>query len=468
VLIVVLVMLVVLTSLALVMARSARTDATGAAGQLARLQAQAASDAGLVYLRSVVRGQTQVPTDTSIEREAVPVGSGYFWFLKHDRNQQAQLSSVMVNQTFGLNDEAGKLNINAVNGTTLARLPNMTTELAAAIVDWRDGNDEPLASGAESAYYLSLATPYRAKNAPFTTLDELLLVKGFTRQLLYGVDRNRNLIVDQGETDSSLPNTSSIQILGQDLGLADYLTVYGPSNQGGQAGQDGQAGQGNQQSINVNQFGHNGRLRALLLQQIDGARVPVIMDAVNANRPYQNVIDFYFKTGLTLEEFKKIIGRLVTNENPNAGAALVNINSAPKAVIAALGQLTDSDADAIIAQRDTSTGFTDLTPLIEILSREAAVSVGGAFTTASHTVSADIVACDASGRAFYRAWVVMDMQTGAVRYYRNITSLGWPLDPQILADLRAGGLAPSSSPVTSGNLLSRSTGDARISLLEGR
>jgi hypothetical protein len=40
--------------------------------------------------------------------------------------------------------------------------------------------------GAESDYYLSLEQPYRAKNAPFVSPFELLLVKGITRDIFYG------------------------------------------------------------------------------------------------------------------------------------------------------------------------------------------------------------------------------------------------------------------------------------------
>jgi type II secretory pathway component PulK len=61
----------------------------------------------------------------------------------------------------------------------------MGAELAASIVDWRDADDEVTSGGAESEYYLLLADPYYCKNAPFETLDELLLVKGATRDLLF-------------------------------------------------------------------------------------------------------------------------------------------------------------------------------------------------------------------------------------------------------------------------------------------
>ncbi len=126
-------------------------------------------------------------------------------------------------QRFGVIDEGGKLNINsfiALDQTgellynALLQIPNMTEDIAAAIVDWVDADDETRAGGAESSDYLSLSSPYKAKNGPLNTLDELLLVKGVTPDLLYGGDRNRNGIFDEGESST-------------DRGWSEYLTVYG-------------------------------------------------------------------------------------------------------------------------------------------------------------------------------------------------------------------------------------------------
>ena len=56
------------------------------------------------------------------------------------------------------------------------------------------------AQGAEDDYYMSLPEPYHCKNAHFDSVDELLLVKGVTPQLLYGYDHNHNGIIDNQET----------------------------------------------------------------------------------------------------------------------------------------------------------------------------------------------------------------------------------------------------------------------------
>jgi general secretion pathway protein K len=68
-------------------------------------------------------------------------------------------------------------------------------ELTAALIDWLDTGDDPYkeihtdgkslpVSGAENLYYQSLAQPYRCKNGPLETLQELSLIKGFTPEII--------------------------------------------------------------------------------------------------------------------------------------------------------------------------------------------------------------------------------------------------------------------------------------------
>ncbi len=70
-----------------------------------------------------------------------------------------------------------------------------------AIVDWIDTDERESDNGAESSYYQGLKKPYECRNGPIRYIEELLLVKGVTPELLFGE--------------------------GEQKGLADYLTVYG-------------------------------------------------------------------------------------------------------------------------------------------------------------------------------------------------------------------------------------------------
>ncbi len=138
----------------------------------------------------------------------------------------ALLGPGQYEQRAALTDEGGKLNINAMAAqdrdgqvlyNALMQLPGVTEDVADAIVDWVDADDNARAAGAESSYYQSLSSPYRCKNGPLNSLDELLLVKGVTPGLLYGNDRNRNGVQDGNEGEGGA----------FDRGLSDYLTVYG-------------------------------------------------------------------------------------------------------------------------------------------------------------------------------------------------------------------------------------------------
>lgn len=114
---------------------------------------------------------------------------------------------------FGLVDESSKFNLNALPGfdldeeqqrDVLLALPDMTIEIADAILDWIDDDEQPRQYGAENEYYGTLNPPYEAKNAPLETLDELLQIRGITPELLFGEDANRNGVLDPPENDGDL------------------------------------------------------------------------------------------------------------------------------------------------------------------------------------------------------------------------------------------------------------------------
>lgn len=120
----------------------------------------------------------------------------------------------VVDPRFGLTDESSRLNLTALMqweahdpGTGregLMQLPGMTLELADALLDWMDADDEPRESGAESEHYERIESAAPPTNGMPTALEELLLVRGVTRELLFGADANRNGIVEEGEVNTSV------------------------------------------------------------------------------------------------------------------------------------------------------------------------------------------------------------------------------------------------------------------------
>lgn len=67
-------------------------------------------------------------------------------------------------------------------------------EIVDSIKDWIDADDSTSSYGAESSYYASLDPPYTAKNAPFDCIEELLMVKGITKEIFYGTKDKSGLV----------------------------------------------------------------------------------------------------------------------------------------------------------------------------------------------------------------------------------------------------------------------------------
>ncbi len=99
--------------------------------------------------------------------------------------------------------------------------------IVAAITDWVDGNDEEAGiEETENSYYLSLDPSYSCKNGPLEYLEELLLVRGITRELYYGSAETkglRALVTAHGYDGKININSAPAEILGAMEGMTDEL-----------------------------------------------------------------------------------------------------------------------------------------------------------------------------------------------------------------------------------------------------
>ncbi|MBU1419791.1 MAG: type II secretion system minor pseudopilin GspK [Proteobacteria bacterium] len=105
-----------------------------------------------------------------------------------------------------------------------------------ALIDWMDGGDGDGEEeyGAEDNYYRSLDPPYSCKNGPVESIEELLLVKGITRDLLYGTDERPPLapLLTAWENDGKINiNTADPLLLqslnqGMDKEIAEAMISY--------------------------------------------------------------------------------------------------------------------------------------------------------------------------------------------------------------------------------------------------
>ena len=143
-----------------------------------RAQADQYSRAGLDWVRGVLLEDAATSKFDSLDEGwAQPIAA-----LPVER---AVVSGVIT-------DEQGKFNLNnLLAGVKPSQLDidafkailssqGLAPELAEAVVDWIDGDDDlSSTASAENAYYLSLKRPYRAANDAMMQVEELYRVRGF-------------------------------------------------------------------------------------------------------------------------------------------------------------------------------------------------------------------------------------------------------------------------------------------------
>jgi type II secretory pathway component PulK len=339
---------------------------------------------------------------------------GRFSLVSLDHSQGAITGSVPLK--FGVTDETGKLNINAllaldssgrVLHDALMKLPNMTDEIAWSVVDWVDSNEEPSSGGAEDEYYMARQPAYKTKNAPLDSIEELLWVKGVTPSLLFGNDRNRNGRLDPGEDDGlgytagwapfltvysrernvdkdgnprinlngndmNQLQTDLVNAVGQDL--ATFIVGYrlfgsGSTNSGGGGGGKG----GGSATITVT--GSIGELQTAIQEALNNNTQPrqrvsslfALVDAavtftrqqMSDNGQMQQISVRVMSPLANRSQQVELLGKLLDKTTTQQGSELparVNVNTAPREVLLALPGLTEADVDAIIARRPQYTG----------------------------------------------------------------------------------------------------------------
>ncbi len=206
------------------------------------VQAREAADSGIEYIATMLGNRTDPALENLQHNPALFMGRTVVASPRLRGTARFTVIAPVEHSTtgnairYGLVDESAKLNLNLLLNmkltddqihTMLLNIPGMTIETADAILDWIDTDDTKRPYGAESEIYEGMNPPYRAKNGPLESLDELLMVQGVTPALLYGEDANRNGMLDPNEDDgdASPPVDNRNGVL--DLGWTTYLTAYG-------------------------------------------------------------------------------------------------------------------------------------------------------------------------------------------------------------------------------------------------
>ena len=183
-------LLIVLVAMTIILTQRMAVENMASANQLAQLQAEAVElGAEQFVIEQITVNSADAKTIYNIKSDpmaARPIGDGYFWILRPSADDPKQYD-------FGITDEASKINVNSASGSVLLMLPNMAQDIVDAITAWRSSTGPTSQNGAGDSYYMTLPDPYHCKGASLESVEELLLRRGNTTDLLFGQDLNHNL-----------------------------------------------------------------------------------------------------------------------------------------------------------------------------------------------------------------------------------------------------------------------------------
>ncbi len=348
----VLMVVLILTAFAVAMTTASRTEVHAALNQLHDAEAFTIAHGAVIF----TAGQLEEATGggATIPQLTVPPDT--------DANGWTQLGDGWFK--VDIIDTASRLNINTASAESLAKLPQLQSDpnIAAAIVDWRDPDDQPTIGqdmvGAESDYYQSLNPPYSAKNAPFDTVDELLLVRGITPDLLYGPPTGQaQQLPGQPSSRASRQLSQPLTSLGStqtSTPLAELVTTY---SREWNVASDGTP-RVNIKTASANdlqtRLGISARLAQALVQARgnNGANINSIADLLNV-------------PGFTRTVMQQI-GDKITVTNSQYREGVINVNTAPAEVLATIPGVDDTIYNAVIQWRQNGNTFTGLNDLFQL------------------------------------------------------------------------------------------------------
>lgn len=150
-----------------------------------------------------------------------------------DHSGRLQINSLLIKKedAWVVNEEQRKVWLNLLSAEEFELEEDEAANIVEAIIDWIDEDDEPLGfGGAESSYYQGLDIPYTPRNGPMEFVEELLLIRGITRELYYGTDETPgiwNLVTPYGRDGKININTADAMVLGALSELIDQDMVDG-------------------------------------------------------------------------------------------------------------------------------------------------------------------------------------------------------------------------------------------------
>lgn len=205
-LVVVLGFLILMSLITIGIVGAARTAATSASRELVRAQAQAAVESGVDYAVNALLSAQGFAPPILTKPEAVSVGG--FRVVVSVRPEHAK-----VDLNFA---DANLLSLLFVSGGADQKRADA---IAAAVEDWRDGDDLLYINGAERAQYVEAGLSYAPANQFFRSPDELRLVLGLDRRLYDCVRPEVTILAQRQGIDLDFANLAIRRAAGIDKGV---------------------------------------------------------------------------------------------------------------------------------------------------------------------------------------------------------------------------------------------------------
>ncbi len=414
-----------LVSIALLFGYSMTLEYRAADNSLASMQAAQAVESAVRYVKYIITNAEEkgkLPDIDEYETKWVEMRESTFWLI--GRSNGDAMNDALVS---GLICESSKLNLNTATQEMLEGLPYMTAELAAAIIDWRDEDDDISTNGAESESYLMRSPAYECKNAPFETIEELHLLIGADWNILYGEDANRNGILDANENDGaeSFPEDNRDGRL--DCGILEYVTIYSSEPNKDSDGEE---------RININ--GEDSQeLITLLQEKLGEDAANDIQQKLGAGQTeYQSILQFFVQSGMDADDFALIADRITISDESRKG--LVNVNTAPQEVLACIPGIGTDNASSLVVYRQSNPESIDSVAwLTKVLDEQDAIEAGPYVTVNSYQFTADVVAVGHDGKGCQRSVFIIDAsgEEPEIRYRKDMNRLGWALGEQTYREI---------------------------------
>lgn len=296
-------------------------------------------------------------------------------------------------------DEASKLNINTATRGQLLALPNMVEDVADAIIDWRDKDDTPRPGGAEAGYYENLQFRYVARNGPFRTIRELLMVKGVSEEFFFGEDTNFNGRLDYNERDGDASPPHDDEDSELDPGWIAYLTCYSYDNNTDADGNSRVNINNAEERQLQNSLSITGSQARWIVENRPNNGYQSIADLINNNSPKQpqrsSGRDSDEAEPMDLQTFSQIAD-MITVSSEQRILGRVNVNTASEDVLTALlggGDTAVLVAQDIIAYREgLMYGMQSIAELLQTVSIDKFKSIANFITTRSNVYTTRCVA----------------------------------------------------------------------------